>query len=159
MQWLPNCYYSFQCLPILSHVLIVLIALIYEDVLCFLWPLKVCMTFLLQLLSYLAQLHDDKHSLYFSGNENNCSSPDAVRKVRLQISKHMDLWLSECNGGKSYMWLLVCSPCIHPTCVLGVLTKFIFIHIYYIFRNKYGNICHPTICYIIIVLINNKRVW
>ncbi|KAK8471572.1 hypothetical protein PHAVU_003G260000 [Phaseolus vulgaris] len=41
--------------------------------------------------------------LTLEGNENYCSSPHAVRKVRLQISKHMELWLSECDAGKSYM--------------------------------------------------------
>ncbi|KAK7346377.1 hypothetical protein VNO80_20895 [Phaseolus coccineus] len=41
--------------------------------------------------------------LTLEGNENSCSSPHAVRKVRLKISKHMELWLSECDTGKSYM--------------------------------------------------------
>ncbi|GAB2282807.1 Probable serine protease eda2 [Dionaea muscipula] len=31
------------------------------------------------------------------GNDKNCSSPDAVNKVRQQITDHMDLWLSECT--------------------------------------------------------------
>ncbi|KAK7376056.1 hypothetical protein VNO78_34906 [Psophocarpus tetragonolobus] len=41
--------------------------------------------------------------LVLEGNEKNCSSPDAVHKVRQQISEHMDLWLSECQAGKNYM--------------------------------------------------------
>ncbi|MED6174974.1 putative serine protease eda2 [Stylosanthes scabra] len=32
------------------------------------------------------------------GNEKNCTSPDAVRKVRQMIVEHIDLWLSECQG-------------------------------------------------------------
>ncbi|RDX85567.1 putative serine protease EDA2, partial [Mucuna pruriens] len=37
------------------------------------------------------------------GNEKNCTSPDAVHKVRQQISDHMDLWLSECQDtGSSF---------------------------------------------------------
>ncbi|GMH06527.1 hypothetical protein Nepgr_008367 [Nepenthes gracilis] len=31
------------------------------------------------------------------GNDKSCSSPDAVNKVRQQITDHMDLWLSECQ--------------------------------------------------------------
>ncbi|CAJ1942415.1 unnamed protein product [Sphenostylis stenocarpa] len=38
------------------------------------------------------------------GNEKNCTSPDAVHKVRLKISDHMDLWLSECvDTGTSFI--------------------------------------------------------
>ncbi|GLT39214.1 hypothetical protein SLA2020_134200 [Shorea laevis] len=38
------------------------------------------------------------------GDEQHCSSPDAVRKVRQQIVEHIDLWLSECQkSGRSYM--------------------------------------------------------
>ncbi|GKU99269.1 hypothetical protein SLEP1_g12138 [Rubroshorea leprosula] len=38
------------------------------------------------------------------GDEQHCSSPDAVRKVRQQIIEHIDLWLSECQeSGRSYM--------------------------------------------------------
>ncbi|KAK7376057.1 hypothetical protein VNO78_34907 [Psophocarpus tetragonolobus] len=36
------------------------------------------------------------------GNEKNCTSPDAVRKVRQKISEHMDLWLSQCVDKDSY---------------------------------------------------------
>ncbi|KAL1354905.1 hypothetical protein HN51_006954 [Arachis hypogaea] len=31
------------------------------------------------------------------GNEKNCTSPDAVHKVRQKIVEHIDLWLSECQ--------------------------------------------------------------
>ncbi|KHN41677.1 Putative serine protease EDA2 [Glycine soja] len=41
--------------------------------------------------------------LVLEGNEKNCSSPDAVHKVRQQITEHMDLWLSECQEGSSYI--------------------------------------------------------
>ncbi|KAG4952078.1 hypothetical protein JHK85_045945 [Glycine max] len=38
------------------------------------------------------------------GNEKNCTSPDAVHKVRQKISEHMDLWLSECvDTGRSFI--------------------------------------------------------
>ncbi|MCL7027547.1 hypothetical protein MKW94_009298 [Papaver nudicaule] len=33
------------------------------------------------------------------GDAKNCSSPDAVQKVREQIIQHIDLWLSECQDG------------------------------------------------------------
>jgi len=38
-------------------------------------------------------------SFSYSGDSKNCSSPDAVNKVRQHIVDHMDLWLSECRGG------------------------------------------------------------
>ncbi|CAK8539978.1 unnamed protein product [Lathyrus sativus] len=31
------------------------------------------------------------------GNDKNCTSPDAVHKVRQKIIEHMDLWLSQCQ--------------------------------------------------------------
>ncbi|CAI8609056.1 unnamed protein product [Vicia faba] len=38
------------------------------------------------------------------GNEKNCSSPDAVHKVRQKVQDDMDLWLSECiDTGRSYI--------------------------------------------------------
>ncbi|KDP46696.1 hypothetical protein JCGZ_06484 [Jatropha curcas] len=38
------------------------------------------------------------------GNAQNCSSPDAVHKVRQQIVEHIDLWLSQCHSsGRSYI--------------------------------------------------------
>ncbi|KAL2333770.1 hypothetical protein Fmac_014983 [Flemingia macrophylla] len=37
------------------------------------------------------------------GNEKNCTSPDAVHKVRQKITEHMDLWLSECQADKNYI--------------------------------------------------------
>ncbi|KAK6125729.1 hypothetical protein DH2020_040533 [Rehmannia glutinosa] len=38
------------------------------------------------------------------GDAKNCSSPDAVNKVRQQIIEHIDLWLSQCRGsGRSSM--------------------------------------------------------
>ncbi|WJX61070.1 putative serine protease eda2 [Trifolium repens] len=35
------------------------------------------------------------------GNEKNCTSPDAVHKVRQKIIEHMDLWLSQCDDDMS----------------------------------------------------------
>ncbi|KAB5547550.1 hypothetical protein DKX38_010956 [Salix brachista] len=37
--------------------------------------------------------------LSLEGNARNCSSPEAVEKVRHQIIEKMDLWLSECHAG------------------------------------------------------------
>ncbi|KAG6766727.1 hypothetical protein POTOM_027898 [Populus tomentosa] len=37
--------------------------------------------------------------LSLEGNARNCSSPEAVEKVRHQIIEKMDLWLSECRAG------------------------------------------------------------
>ncbi|XP_076916489.1 putative serine protease EDA2 [Bidens hawaiensis] len=34
------------------------------------------------------------------GNSENCSSPDAVNKVRQKMIEHIDLWLSECQAAK-----------------------------------------------------------
>ncbi|KFK40185.1 hypothetical protein AALP_AA3G341500, partial [Arabis alpina] len=36
--------------------------------------------------------------MVIEGKSNNCSSPDAVNKVRQQMVEHIDLWLSECRG-------------------------------------------------------------
>lgn len=36
--------------------------------------------------------------LVFEGDASNCSSPDAVHKVRQQIIEHIDLWLSQCQA-------------------------------------------------------------
>ncbi|KAK4840476.1 hypothetical protein QYF36_009752 [Acer negundo] len=42
--------------------------------------------------------------LNLEGNAANCSSPDAVHKIRQQIIENIDLWLSECHDeGRSYM--------------------------------------------------------
>ncbi|TKY55875.1 serine protease EDA2 [Spatholobus suberectus] len=42
--------------------------------------------------------------LVLEGNEKNCTSPDAVHKIRQKISEHMDLWLSECmDTGRSFI--------------------------------------------------------
>lgn len=42
--------------------------------------------------------------LVIEGNEKNCSSPDAVHKVRQKVQEDMDLWLSECiDSGRSSM--------------------------------------------------------
>ncbi|KAK4778117.1 hypothetical protein SAY87_018304 [Trapa incisa] len=42
--------------------------------------------------------------LSIEGNEEKCSSPDSVHKVRQQIIEHIDLWLSECHdSGRSFM--------------------------------------------------------
>ncbi|KAI4327698.1 hypothetical protein L6164_020127 [Bauhinia variegata] len=40
--------------------------------------------------------------LNLEGNAANCTSPDAVLKVRQKIVEHMDLWLSECQGNNRY---------------------------------------------------------
>ncbi|KAL8266067.1 hypothetical protein R6Q59_003411 [Mikania micrantha] len=38
------------------------------------------------------------------GNSKNCSSPEAVNKVRQQMIEHIDLWLSQCHtAGRSSM--------------------------------------------------------
>ncbi|RYR36923.1 hypothetical protein Ahy_A09g041871 isoform B [Arachis hypogaea] len=57
--------------------------------------------------SYLITCHNCGHCtdmrgcpqspLVIEGNEQNCTSPDAVRKVRQKIVEHMDLWLSQCQ--------------------------------------------------------------
>ncbi|KAK9039733.1 hypothetical protein V6N11_014926 [Hibiscus sabdariffa] len=39
-----------------------------------------------------------QYPLGIGGNAQNCSSPDAVNKVRQKMIEHMDLWLSECRG-------------------------------------------------------------
>ncbi|XP_044469901.1 probable serine protease EDA2 isoform X1 [Mangifera indica] len=42
--------------------------------------------------------------LSIEGNAQNCSSPDAVQKVRQHIIENIDLWLSECQeAGRSFM--------------------------------------------------------
>ncbi|TXG59762.1 hypothetical protein EZV62_014335 [Acer yangbiense] len=42
--------------------------------------------------------------LNLEGDASNCSSPDAVHKIRQQIIENIDLWLSECHDeGRSYM--------------------------------------------------------
>ncbi|KAJ0097150.1 hypothetical protein Patl1_29048 [Pistacia atlantica] len=42
--------------------------------------------------------------LSIEGNAQNCSSPDAVHKVRQHIIENIDLWLSQCKEtGRSYM--------------------------------------------------------
>lgn len=35
------------------------------------------------------------------GNSSDCTSPEAVSKVRKQIAKHIDLWLSQCHNPTS----------------------------------------------------------
>ncbi|KAH9614647.1 hypothetical protein KSS87_016103, partial [Heliosperma pusillum] len=47
-----------------------------------------CMTFLLP-----------DTFLPLSGDSKGCSSPDAVNKIRQQITEHIDLWLSQCQDG------------------------------------------------------------
>ncbi|XP_023552952.1 probable serine protease EDA2 isoform X1 [Cucurbita pepo subsp. pepo] len=43
--------------------------------------------------------------LNIEGDAHNCSSPDAVHKVRQQLVEKMDLWLSECQAttGRNYI--------------------------------------------------------
>ncbi|XP_050226322.1 probable serine protease EDA2 isoform X2 [Mercurialis annua] len=57
--------------------------------------------------SYLITCHNCGHGtdmrgcpqspLNLEGNAQNCSSPEAVQKVRQQIIRHIDLWLSQCQ--------------------------------------------------------------
>ncbi|PIA57138.1 hypothetical protein AQUCO_00600106v1 [Aquilegia coerulea] len=57
--------------------------------------------------SYIIKCHNCGHGsdlrgcpqspLSIEGNAQNCSSPDAVQKVRQQIIDHMDLWISQCK--------------------------------------------------------------
>ncbi|OVA20413.1 Peptidase S28 [Macleaya cordata] len=64
--------------------------------------------------SYIISCHNCGHGtdlrgcpqapLSLEGNAQNCSSPDAVQKVRQQIIENIDLWLSECqDSGRSYI--------------------------------------------------------
>ncbi|XP_009780122.1 probable serine protease EDA2 isoform X3 [Nicotiana sylvestris] len=64
--------------------------------------------------SYIVSCHNCGHGtdlrgcpqspLVPEGDAKNCSSPDAVRKVREKIVKHIDLWLSQCQvSGRSWM--------------------------------------------------------
>ncbi|XP_015582304.2 probable serine protease EDA2 isoform X2 [Ricinus communis] len=58
--------------------------------------------------SYIITCHNCGHGtdmrgcpqspLSLEGNAQNCSSPDAVQKVRQQVIEHIDLWLSECEA-------------------------------------------------------------
>ncbi|KAF2583720.1 hypothetical protein F2Q70_00033866 [Brassica cretica] len=58
--------------------------------------------------SYIITCHNCGHGsdlrgcpqspLIIEGDSKNCSSPDAVNKVRQHIVEHMDLWLSQCRG-------------------------------------------------------------
>ncbi|CAA7022121.1 unnamed protein product [Microthlaspi erraticum] len=61
-----------------------------------------------ELPSYTMDCHNCGHGadlrgcpqapIVIEGKSNNCSSPDAVNKVRQHMVKHIDLWLSECRG-------------------------------------------------------------
>ncbi|GAV75900.1 Peptidase_S28 domain-containing protein [Cephalotus follicularis] len=65
--------------------------------------------------SYLISCHNCGHGtdlrgcpqvpLNLEGDAKNCSSPEAVHKVRQQIVENIDLWLSQCQetGRRSYM--------------------------------------------------------
>ncbi|KAH7686924.1 Prolyl oligopeptidase protein [Dioscorea alata] len=58
--------------------------------------------------SYIINCHNCGHGtdlrgcpqspLNIEGNAENCSSPEAVHKVRQEVINHIDLWLSECKG-------------------------------------------------------------
>ncbi|XP_027078402.1 probable serine protease EDA2 isoform X2 [Coffea arabica] len=58
--------------------------------------------------SYIISCHNCGHGtdlrgcpqspLVIEGDASNCSSPDAVHKVRQQIIEHIDLWLSQCRS-------------------------------------------------------------
>ncbi|KAG5614221.1 hypothetical protein H5410_014045 [Solanum commersonii] len=67
-----------------------------------------------QMPSYIISCHNCGHGtdmrgcpqspLVPEGDAKNCSSPDAVRKVREKIVEHIDLWLSQCQvSGRSSM--------------------------------------------------------
>ncbi|GAU26286.1 hypothetical protein TSUD_224780 [Trifolium subterraneum] len=45
----------------------------------------------------LGVVHRNKFQHLIVSNEKNCTSPDAVHKVRQKIIEHMDLWLSQCE--------------------------------------------------------------
>ncbi|KAF1872035.1 hypothetical protein Lal_00012256 [Lupinus albus] len=48
--------------------------------------------------------HASKQNSSLDSDAKNCSSPDAVHKVRQQIADHMDLWLSQCQDkGRSFI--------------------------------------------------------
>ncbi|RZC44744.1 hypothetical protein C5167_037686 [Papaver somniferum] len=48
--------------------------------------------------------HASKQTSSPDSDATNCSSPDAVQKVRQQVIERIDLWLSECqDGGRSYI--------------------------------------------------------
>ncbi|KAG2240753.1 hypothetical protein Bca52824_090498 [Brassica carinata] len=57
--------------------------------------------------SYIVNCHNCGHGsdlrgcpqspLIIEGDSKNCSSPDAVNKVRQRIIEHIDLWLSQCR--------------------------------------------------------------
>ncbi|KAK9285099.1 hypothetical protein L1049_024284 [Liquidambar formosana] len=64
--------------------------------------------------SYIISCHNCGHGtdmrgcpqapLSLEGDAQNCSSPDAVHKVRQQMIENIDLWLSQCQAtGRSYM--------------------------------------------------------
>ncbi|PHT83145.1 putative serine protease EDA2 [Capsicum annuum] len=60
-----------------------------------------------ELPSYITSCHNCGHGadlrgcpqspLVPEGDAKNCSSPDAIRKVREKIVEHIDLWLSQCQ--------------------------------------------------------------
>ncbi|KAM3238819.1 putative serine protease EDA2 [Capsicum annuum] len=67
-----------------------------------------------ELPSYITSCHNCGHGadlrgcpqspLVPEGDAKNCSSPDAIRKVREKIVEHIDLWLSQCQDlGRSSM--------------------------------------------------------
>ncbi|KAG0462174.1 hypothetical protein HPP92_020650 [Vanilla planifolia] len=57
--------------------------------------------------SYIVECHNCGHGtdlrgcpqspLSIEGDAGNCTSPEAVQKVRAKIIEHIDLWLSECD--------------------------------------------------------------
>ncbi|XP_020697541.2 probable serine protease EDA2 [Dendrobium catenatum] len=57
--------------------------------------------------SYITKCHNCGHGsdlrgcpqspLNIEGDAGNCTSPEAVKKVRQQIIEHIDLWLSQCD--------------------------------------------------------------
>lgn len=78
---------------------------IHSDMVC----MNIYALFILSLyFSWKWSFHLLRLCLFFSGNAQNCSSPDAVHKVRQQIIEHIDLWLSQCQDSamSSSMWCL-----------------------------------------------------
>ncbi|CAN8229167.1 unnamed protein product [Cochlearia groenlandica] len=63
-----------------------------------------------ELPSYIVTCHNCGHGsdlrgcpqspMVIEGDSKNCSSPDAVNKVRQHIVEHIDLWLAECRGDR-----------------------------------------------------------
>lgn len=51
-----------------------------------------------QFCFYLLLITKKYYHFYESGDDTRCESPDAVNKVRQQVTEYIDLWLSECQS-------------------------------------------------------------